>query len=138
MKTLYIHFLKLVVVLCATTAFSQNNNLNFTITSNVMDSDGTSIAITSTITKSNFTLSWVQQADGNTNETIFNIESIDGTWDTQNSTGNLTYTASVNGIEVLFTLTGNLNSGLTSKIEIIDQNSENEILTIAVNELIYL
>ena len=120
--------------------FSVNaqTNPDFTITSNDISSEGTELSIFCTITKTGNTLIWNQESNGNSDQTFFNIESVSGSWDIQNNTGDLIYNASVNGYQIIFSLSGDSASGLSASIEMIFPNEENEILNLSVNQLSYL
>ncbi len=116
---------------------AQTNDLNFTITSNAANVAGQNIAVLSTISKTNNTITWTQQSGEATDTTIFSITGITkNSWDDSNASGTLEYKMDNDGYHCVFFIKGTAEN-LYATITFYLSETEQETYTFYISNISY-
>jgi hypothetical protein len=113
------HIIKSIIVLILVFSFSQSNaqtnNIDFTLTSESVNTSGQDLATSSTIRKIGNSLVWVQNRNGFSDTTNFTITGTSGNWNESSSLGELTYGLVTEEYQCELILSGQ-NNGLSATL----------------------
>lgn len=115
---------------------SQENTIDFSISSNSVFVSGHETIIQSSISKTGQTLSWIQSVNGIDEINNYSIVTVEENWDTQTSTGNITYVMNDDGYQCQFIINSS-NSEITATLTFIISETEQEEYIFQVNSINY-
>ena len=136
MKTLYILIFGFVLA-GINTNIAQNNMSDFTIQSSDFSLDGESTGVISTISKTDNTITWIQNNNENNLITVFTILDTSGSWNNTTSSGEIILTIQTAGVTSTLFISGDHN-GISLEMETTEQNNASEVLSFEVTSIVYL
>jgi hypothetical protein len=117
--------------------FSQNETINYTLTSEVVNVSGVNTAMTSTILKSGSNLTWNQINSEGVETTHFNITGIIENWNQTTNSGTINYQMDTDGYQTLFSLVLQESEVITATLTFIISETQQEIYIFNIDTITY-
>lgn len=109
MKNIFKALTILILILGTGQLNAQIDTIDFTLSSEKINTSGQDVIVSSTVEKSGNTLIWNQQTDNGVNANTFTIISNSGNWNQELSTGTITYNMVIDQYDCELVLTGQEN-----------------------------
>ncbi len=136
MKNTYKGLLAVILVLSVTRFEAQTGDIDFTITGESITVSEKILDIASTVTKAGNALTWTQSANGNTDATVFSIQSTTGSWNTATGLGHLIYNMDMGGYGCTLTLSGQA-AGISAVLSFVEFNKNQGDYSLNISTFTY-
>lgn len=136
MKNTYKGLLAVILVLSVTRSEAQTGDIDFTITGESITVSEKKLDIASTVTKAGNVLTWTQSANGNTDTTVFSIQSTTGSWDTATGLGQLVYNMAMGSYGCTLALSGQAG-GISAVLSFVEFNKNQGDYSLNISSFTY-
>lgn len=130
-------FIFFFTMLCFFNTSAQIENLDFVLTSNQVEISGVEENISSSITKSQNTITWIQQNNGIQDTSIFDITAITGVWNSVENIGTVHYELDYDGYRGLMIIKST-DTGIIAHITIYINDTTHSTYSFNTNSISYL